>query len=540
MPDKRDHSASWNWGLAIIILFAAVIRLRLLAVPLERDEGEFAYMGQLILHGIAPFAKGYSMKWPGIYAAYAAIMAVFGQTCSGIHVGLLLTDTATIILVYALARRLFDACTGLVAAAAFARLSLSLFFLGIFAHAEHFVLPLALAGIWLLLRAISSGRLRTFFASGLLLGCSTLMKQHAAAFAAFAVLYLAWHWFSHGPINWRQAARTIAMLTAGVLLPIALTCLILLGCGVFGTFWLWTFTYASQYALMNPLSMGAASLWHQITLLMRPMLPLSLLAPIGLATLSWKKQARPHSVFMVLFFTFSFLSTCPRMTFGAHYLVLLLPAVAILAGIGAKTLGDWLARPDSQNLKTAIPIALAVLAMAYGVYFERMPLLQLEPAKLSRMEYGPNPFPESLEIARYIREHSSKDDSIAVIGSEPEIYFYAQRRSATGYLYVYPLMEEHPYVPRMHREMIHEIESSRPEFMVFVGVPSSWAMTPRSKTMVLDWVEWYQQTYYDRVGVVDILSPSFTKYAWDDEAAGYFPRSPYWLTIWRRKKAART
>ncbi len=103
MPDKRDHSASWNWGLAIIILFAAVIRLRLLAVPLERDEGEFAYMGQLILHGIAPFAKGYSMKWPGIYAAYAAIMAVFGQTCSGIHVGLLLTDTATIILVYALA-----------------------------------------------------------------------------------------------------------------------------------------------------------------------------------------------------------------------------------------------------------------------------------------------------------------------------------------------------------------------------------------------------------------------------------------------------
>ena len=37
-------------------------------------------------------------------------------------------------------------------------------------------------------------------------------------------------------------------------------------------------------------------------------------------------------------------------------------------------------------------------------------------------------------IARYIRERTAPGDRIAVIGSEPEIYFYAERNAATGHL----------------------------------------------------------------------------------------------------------
>ena len=66
------------------------IRIRLLGIPLERDEGEYAYSGQLMLQGIPPYKLAYNMKFPGTYAAYAAIMAIFGQTIAGIHFGLLL------------------------------------------------------------------------------------------------------------------------------------------------------------------------------------------------------------------------------------------------------------------------------------------------------------------------------------------------------------------------------------------------------------------------------------------------------------------
>ena len=77
-----------------------------------------------------------------------------------------------------------------------------------------------------------------------------------------------------------------------------------------------------------------------------------------------------------------------------------------------------------------------------------------------RYMYFPNPFPESIAIAEYIRNHSAPDSTIAVLGSEPQIYFYAHRRSATSYLYTYSLMENHKYALTMQQEMIQEIEAT--------------------------------------------------------------------------------
>ena len=49
-------------------------------MPLERDEGEYAYAGQLMLQLIPPYQLAYNMKLPGIYAAYAVVLKLFGQT----------------------------------------------------------------------------------------------------------------------------------------------------------------------------------------------------------------------------------------------------------------------------------------------------------------------------------------------------------------------------------------------------------------------------------------------------------------------------
>jgi len=51
---------------------------------------------------------------------------------------------------------------------------------------------------------------------------------------------------------------------------------------------------------------------------------------------------------------------------------------------------------------------------------------------------------------------------VAVIGSEPEIYFYAQRHSATGFIYTYSLMEEQRFALAMQKQMIREIEEAKP------------------------------------------------------------------------------
>jgi hypothetical protein len=95
------------WALATIVFTLVVaIRIRLLGIPLERDEGEYAYAGQLILQGIPPYKLAYNMKFPGTYAAYALIMSIFGQTIHAIHLGLLLVNVATIALIFLIRRRL--------------------------------------------------------------------------------------------------------------------------------------------------------------------------------------------------------------------------------------------------------------------------------------------------------------------------------------------------------------------------------------------------------------------------------------------------
>jgi hypothetical protein len=105
---------------ALAILFTIFVRVRLLNVPLERDEGEYTYVAQLMLRGVAPYLKAYTMKLPGATLMYAIYMSVLGETAAGIRFGLLLVNLLSTTMVFLLGRRLGDRFVGAVAAAAFA------------------------------------------------------------------------------------------------------------------------------------------------------------------------------------------------------------------------------------------------------------------------------------------------------------------------------------------------------------------------------------------------------------------------------------
>jgi len=130
-----QHLFCWHFVvlLAVIVFFGA-IRWRLLDMPLERDEGEYAYAGQLILQDIPPYQLAYNMKLPGTYAAYAAVLAVFGQTARGIHLGLLLVNAVSVILLYVVTARLFGTLAGTLAGSTYALLSTHQVVLGLAAH----------------------------------------------------------------------------------------------------------------------------------------------------------------------------------------------------------------------------------------------------------------------------------------------------------------------------------------------------------------------------------------------------------------------
>lgn len=519
---------------ALALLVALYARVRLLAVPLERDEGEFAYMGQLLLKGIAPFSHAYSMKLPGVSAAYALFISLFGATPTGVHLGLLLVNLCCVVLVYLLARRLFDAEAAALSGASFALLSLSRSVYGAHAHATHFVILFALAGWLLILTALDRRSFPRAFAAGLSLGAAVAMKQHAVLLLAFGLGYLVAAAWSR--LNERKLALALGGLcAAGALVPYLAIVAAMAQGGSLARFWFWTVTYPRQYVTEQGIADGIGNFARTFEGLLLLQLPFWLLAAGGALLLALRRLRSSDPLFVAGLALFSLLAVCPGWYFREHYFVLVLPAAALLAGAAARAAEGLL--PRAFPLRPLVPALLLAVAASHTLFHEREYLFTLTPSQVSRYTFDENPFPESLQVAAYLKEHTSPGDRIAVLGSEPQIYFYSDRLSATGHIYMYGLMENQPLAERMQREMIGEIEAARPKYVVAVNVEKSWLRQAHSLDLVGPWRERYLAKGYEVAGVTDIVSSESTRYLWGEDAARYTPVSHAYLTIYKRRDA---
>ena len=531
---------NWPWlVVSLAILFVVFVRARLLSMPLERDEGEYAYAGQLMLQGIPPYQLAYNMKLPGTYAAYAAIMAVFGQTTNGIHLGLIVVNVTCMLLMFLLGRRLFDPAVGAVAAACYGVVSLSPSLLGLAAHATHFVVLPMLGAMLCLSHATDKGRSVSFFAAGVLFGLAFVMKQQGVFFGIFGGAWVLWNGTKSRPVGWRRLAEQTGWYCLGCVLPFAGVCLALWRAGVFGNFWFWTFTYAQKYVTQVSWSDGINALGSELWRLAVPHWPLVLLALAG-ASLLWRGRPVPgRDWLLTVFLGFSALAVTPGLYFREHYFLLLLPAFSLFVGMAISFLARWCDPvTDAAKLPHWLPGVLAAAALLFPACQQGRLFFAATPQDAAREIYGQNPFLESREIAAYIREHSPKDARIIVFGSEPEIYFYSGRHSASGYIYMYDLMENQPYALEMQQGMIREVEAARPEYLVLVKNPLSGQPDKDSPRLILEWGAQYCRTSYDLVGAVDMISPLETRYVWGDSASTYRFQSDDQIFVFRRKPAA--
>lgn len=473
--EMQTRNPHWDrylaYGVLIaILLFFAFVRVRLRHLPLERDEGEYAYAGQLMLQGIPPYKLAYNMKLPGTYAAYAVIMAVFGETESGIRLGLLFVNSACIVLVFLLARRLQGWLAGVIAAATFGLLSARISVLGIYGHATHFVVLAALVGILLLLQAIETKRQWILFCSGICLGLAFLMKQPGILFGIFAGLY--WLWMNRGR-RIPERAKGSAILTAGIALPFALTCLVLFAQGVFRDFWFWTFSYARAYGSMMSVADGWRELSNILPWVVRPPV-VWMTAAIGLTAIVWDRKVRDEAVFLLGFLFFSMAAVVPGFYFRPHYFIVLLPAVAIWAGIAVAAAQRKLAGKLSRPWLAVIAVVLFAAGFAISPRRHLDFFFQRHALGANQQLDNRTGFAEAEQVGEYIKAHSTEQDRIAVFGSEPEIYFYSHRHSATGYIYSYALLEKQDFASQMRNQMMAEVERTAPKYAVLVDNEPSW------------------------------------------------------------------
>jgi hypothetical protein len=527
------------WILLVLVMIAvASIRLRLLNMPLERDEGEYAYMGQLILQGIPPYESVYNMKFPGVYYMYAFFMAIFGQTTAGVHLGLIVVNLCSILLLFVLVKKMISQYAAIVASTVYGLLSVSVSFCGFAGHATHFVVLPAIAGTLFLYKAITENKTKHYILSGLLLGLTPIMKQPGVFFFIFGFVFLSILLFINRKLNIKANITRLALFTISGLVPVILLIVILKLYGVLDKFWFWTFEYASSYASQVPLNEAFPQLMMMVNYFFADFYLFFIIAGLGVITMFFHPALRKKSLilFLILFLVFSFISVCPGFYFREHYFITLLPAFSILFSIFV----DWILNlPIKHKLFKYLKYssyALFLVPVLLAIVTQKDYLFKGSPNEISRYYYWCNPFVESVEIAKYIKAHTGENDKIAIIGSEPQIFFYANRKSATGYIYTYSLMEIQKNSLKMQEEMIREIEAAHPTHLIYVHIANSWLAKENSQTRIFDWINPYlQQNKFYQVGIADITEKE-TLYQWDEMAVDYMPISDSFVQIFERKK----
>jgi hypothetical protein len=474
-PPDRVHAADPRALVAAVWIAAAVVffafRLPFLELPLERDEGEYAYIAQRWLAGgFVPYRDAFDQKPPGVFATYAAALVLGGESVRAIRLFHLAWMAATALLLGRLGARLAGPLAGAFAAFAFAALGASPTLLGPTANTEMFLCLPMLASLLAYLRAREDGRLGLFLAAGALAGATVLFKQVAALFVLFALgLALQHPPAARGAPGSPTRARVALAFAAGVLLAAAPVALYFAATRSLGALLDATVVHNLDYSTSVPVVQGMQTLARELGRQAASFAPTWLLAGLALVTPLALDLERRWLLGLWLAVCFAALSV--GFYYREHYFVLALPPLCVLAGAGAAAV--------LRRVGGARPGLVPVAGLGLLAWIAAPPALANRwawtetPVEISRRLYGRNPFPESPEVARLVREACAPDESVLVLGSEPQILFHAGRRSATRYIITYPLAGGDARASLRQKEAIDELRRAPPGCVVVVRIPSS-------------------------------------------------------------------
>lgn len=439
--------------LLLILVLQIVLRVPFLQEPLERDEGAYAYIAQRMLAGELPYRDYFDHKPPAVYFIYAGIFKLFGDSQASIRLFTLFFSLIITLSVFGVGYLIWGGAGGLISAFLFALFSGGPLVHGTSANTETFLaLPLVLALLCFLISRRKDDGVWIFWC-GLLSGLAVMIKQVAIInFLVFLLFYL---FFIPDKIQNKKSKLGFGILTLGFLIvPVAFSVYFWLK-GIFPDFMEGFLFYNLSYAKYNPwhwTGFVSVALWENLVLWI-----LSLIAVV----LVLFKDRRYVPLLLLCWGLGSFAGVLLGKTFYGHYFLQVIPALVFLS---TYTLLEFFKRKRSRLALLGFGLVLCALV---GVGLRHwVGFLTSSPERISINKYATLDFVTAPKAAEFIRSNSSPQDIIFVWGSEPEVYFYSKRRSASKYIYYYPLLYPEKRADLARERVLEDVKKNQPRYIV--------------------------------------------------------------------------
>jgi 4-amino-4-deoxy-L-arabinose transferase-like glycosyltransferase len=527
MGDTLRHGRGFIAGLLAVCAFALLLRWTVADVPLERDEGEYAYTAQRWLRGEVPYRDAFDQKPPGVFVVYALIETLIGTNPAALHWGAQLYTLGTLILIALVGRHFLNDRAGLLAAFFASFMTVDNSVLGNAANTEMFmILPLS-GGFLCAILAVDRSSAGWALLSGVL-GCLAMQfKQVSLQNAVYNGLLLL--------VLGRPRIRLCVAYCAGGIAAIVPTVAYFASVGALHEFYDCVIGHNIAYAQRVPLADYPDYFWYYFRVIVVKWLFILAFAVVGLVDrCDERADGRRSRWILGTWLLFSFLGVCTGGYFRDHYFFQVIPAVSVLAGRGVALLAGRLV-PDRP---ARLAWTAAGVAVAAGIAWMPWYFRPGDPIEKVTSIYGGCPFGESLAVADYIAAHTKPDDTIFVYGSEPQIPYYANRKSASRYIFVYPLMTPFPDTPARQAGVLDELKRNRPRMIVVAKQESSFFRdeeTPKLLTRMLG--ELLTDSYH-LIGYVDAADTAVQESSEPIVWVNQLPRpgASHTLAIWERTR----
>lgn len=524
LAGSRTLSRAIPFGLLVVLVGWMICSLWW---PFGRDQGIFAWTGDMIVRGGVPYKDAWDIKGPAVYLHYALAQGFFGRNMWGIRLidGLILAGALAAAAGFA--GRLGGRMAGWWAPV----------FLGFWYAREGYwcvnqpdgwAAMLTMAAAALLIPARRYGWFRAILA-GLLMGWVTLYKP---PFGLLVPLVLGWLWWGPGP---REPRRTrllkslaylvstgVPVIAVGVWMARAgglesmVATVLEFNCSIY-----WSF---GRLSLAQIAVRTGEGLWCRA--------PLLLAAGLGILYLLLTNRRR--ALLLGLWCLAAVALVCIQAKFLDYHWLILLAPFSVAAALGLAALPAWVMGPHTGLFgdRTRFPVLVGVVGLVLVgqpllrlMHFQRIWLDRVRGVHSWDSYYaqgfnaGDFSFVAAKALADYLVPRTHKDDYVYIWGSEPMVYFLADRKCPTRFGWNFGLVWAYFLKPelwtRYKTELMDNLHARDPAYVVI-------ANHDRNQVMPLTSLEFLRH--------FPEFQEFLNRYEQEDAIANF--------TIWRNKRIA--